>query len=282
MYYKKAFITSLLTSIALGAYAPPEPWATLTPGSKLEGVTTDYKTPFGLAVIPFTVSEIKVKRNVISQINDGQVQVTTQKVPSAVSKIVSQIGDGQLQVTTAKNVVTKSTTSVSTATSTSIATATTIKTTIKTKTKTKTKTAISQIHDGQVQATTSSVSSKLDPSKRKPDPTKESGKETVVKVQACKNSGTLAITLHGGVLIDSKGRIGSIVGNRQFQFDGPPPQAGTIYAGGWSITKQGTLAIGDSDVFYQCLSGTFYNLYDKSIGGQCSPVHLQAVGLVDC
>ena len=242
----------------------------------MEGVTTDYRTSFGLAVIPFTVSEIKVKRNVISQINDGQVQVTTQKVPSAVSKIVSQIGDGQLQVTTAKNVVTKSTTSLSTATATATATS------IKTKTKTKTKTAISQIHDGQVQATTSSVSSKLDPPKSKPDPTKESGKETVVKVQACKNSGTLAITLHGGVLIDSKGRIGSIVGNRQFQFDGPPPQAGTIYAGGWSITKQGTLAIGNSDVFYQCLSGTFYNLYDKSIGGQCSPVHLQAVGLVDC
>ncbi|CAI1507524.1 hypothetical protein SEUBUCD646_0J00580 [Saccharomyces eubayanus] len=278
MYYKKAFITSLLTSIALSAYAPPEPWATLTPGSTMAGATTDYRTSFGLAVVPFTVSEVKVKRNVISQINDGQVQVTTQKLPSVVSKIVSQIGDGQLQVTTAKNVVTKSKTFTSTATAT--ATATTTK--IKTKTKTKTKTAISQIHDGQVQATTSSISSKLDPSKSKSEPAKKSSEVTVVKVQACKNAGTLEITLQGGVLIDSKGRIGSIVGNRQFQFDGPPPQAGTIYAGGWSITKQGTLAIGNSDIFYQCLSGTFYNLYDKSIGGQCSPVHLQAVGLVDC
>ncbi|EJS43221.1 YJL160C [Saccharomyces arboricola H-6] len=285
MYCKKAFITSLLTSIALAAYAPPEPWATLTPSSKMEGGTTDYRTSFGLAVIPFTTSEKKVKRNVISQINDGQVQVTTQKVPapvsqindgqiqvttqkvpSEVSHIVSQIGDGQIQITTAKNVVTKSITPISTSTATVISTAT----------------AISQIHDGQVQVTTSTVHSKLGSSKDKLEPTKKLNNGTVIKVQACKDPGTLAITLNEGVLIDSKGRIGSIVANRQFQFDGPPPQAGAIYAGGWSITNQGALAIGDNDVFYQCLSGTFYNLYDKSIGGQCNPVHLQTVGLVDC
>ncbi|CAI4034272.1 hypothetical protein SMKI_10G0570 [Saccharomyces mikatae IFO 1815] len=279
MYYKKAVLTSLLTSIALSAYAPPEPWATLTPSSKMDGGTTDYRTSFGLAVVPFTIIESKVKRNVISQINDGQVQVTTQKVPAPVSQIgdgqvqvstqkvpsvshiVSQIGDGQLQLTTAKNVATKSTISVST--------------------KTATATAISQIHDGQVQVTTVSTS-KREPSKSRLEPTESSNNETVIKVQACKNSGTLEMTLQGGVLIDSKNRIGSIVANRQFQFDGPPPQAGAIYAGGWSITKHGTLAIGNNDVFYQCLSGTFYNLYDQSIGGQCNPVHLQTVGLVDC
>lgn len=205
MHYKKAFLASLLSSIALTAYAPPEPWATLTPSSKMDGGTTEYRTSFGLAVIPFTVTESKVKRNVISQINDGQVQVT-----------------------------------ISSASSSSVL------------------------------------------SKSKLEPTKKPNNENVIKVQACKSSGTLAITLQGGVLIDSNGRIGSIVANRQFQFDGPPPQAGAIYAGGWSITKHGTLAIGDNDVFYQCLSGTFYNLYDQSIGGQCNPVHLQTVGLVDC
>ncbi|CAI4541596.1 AIG_G0028420.mRNA.1.CDS.1 [Saccharomyces cerevisiae] len=270
MHYKKAFLASLLSSIALTAYAPPEPWATLTPSSKMDGGTTEYRTSFGLAVIPFTVTESKVKRNVISQINDGQVQVTTQKlphpvsqigdgqiqvttqkVPPVVSHIVSQIGDGQLQITTAKNVVTNPQ-------------------------------LLFQIHDGQVQVTISSASSSSVLSKSKLEPTKKPNNENVIKVQACKSSGTLAITLQGGVLIDSNGRIGSIVANRQFQFDGPPPQAGAIYAGGWSITKHGTLAIGDNDVFYQCLSGTFYNLYDQSIGGQCNPVHLQTVGLVDC
>ena len=85
-----------------------------------------------------------------------------------------------------------------------------------------------------------------------------------------------------GVLTDIKGRIGSIVANRQFQFDGPPPQAGAIYAGGWSITPEGNLALGNDDVFYQCLSGDFYNLYDEKIGGQCHPIHLQAIDLVNC
>lgn len=287
MQYKKAFLTSLLSTIALTAYAPPEPWATLTPSSRLDGGTTEYQTSFGLAVIPFTVTKGNIKRNVISQINDGQVQVTTQKLPNPVSQIgdgqvqvttqkvppvvshiVSQIGDGQLQITTAKTVVTKSTVAISSKTATV--------------TTTSTATAISQIHDGQVQATISSISNKPEPSKGKLEPTKKSNNENVIKVQACKNPGTLAITLQGGILTDSLGRIGSIVANRQFQFDGPPPQAGTIYAGGWSITRHGTLAIGDNDVFYQCLSGTFYNLYDQSIGGQCNPVHLQAVGLVDC
>ena len=99
---------------------------------------------------------------------------------------------------------------------------------------------------------------------------------------SCKNEGTLEMSLNGSVLVDNKGRVGSIVANRQFQFDGPPPQAGAIYAAGWSITPEGNLAIGDNDVFYQCLSGTFYNLYDESIGGQCKPIHLEVVGLVDC
>ena len=90
------------------------------------------------------------------------------------------------------------------------------------------------------------------------------------------------MNLKGGILTDGKGRIGSIVANRQFQFDGPPPQAGAIYAAGWSITEDGYLALGDSDVFYQCLSGNFYNLYDQNVAEQCSAIHLEAVSLVDC
>ncbi|CAI4963159.1 ANL_HP_G0027550.mRNA.1.CDS.1 [Saccharomyces cerevisiae] len=90
------------------------------------------------------------------------------------------------------------------------------------------------------------------------------------------------MSLSKGILTDRKGRIGSIVANRQFQFDGPPPQAGAIYAVGWSITPEGNLAIGDQDTFYQCLSGDFYNLYDKHIGSQCHEVYLQAIDLIDC
>lgn len=61
--------------------------------------------------------------------------------------------------------------------------------------------------------------------------------------------------LANGVLIDSLGRIGSIVANRQFQFDGPPAQAGAIYTGGWSVCPDGLLALGSSKTFYQCDSG---------------------------
>ena len=93
---------------------------------------------------------------------------------------------------------------------------------------------------------------------------------------------TLEMSIKDGILTDDKGRVGSIVANRQFQFDGPPPQAGALYAAGWSITPDGNLALGDQDVFYQCLSGDFYNLYDESIAAQCHPVYLQAIDLVSC
>jgi len=91
------------------------------------------------------------------------------------------------------------------------------------------------------------------------------------------------MTLHNGVLVDKQGRIGSIVSNRQFQFDGPPAQAGAIYTSGWSVClTEGFLALGGSKKFFQCLSGKIFNLYDQSIGGQCSPVFLQIVKVVSC
>jgi hypothetical protein len=87
--------------------------------------------------------------------------------------------------------------------------------------------------------------------------------------------------LNDTILYDSQGRVGSIVANRQFQFDGPPPQAGALYAVGWTITEDGNLAIGDNDVFYQCLSGSFYNLYDEHIGSDCRAIYLEVIGLTD-
>ncbi|OCK94652.1 uncharacterized protein K441DRAFT_659487 [Cenococcum geophilum 1.58] len=83
----------------------------------------------------------------------------------------------------------------------------------------------------------------------------------------------VTVTLKNGILHDSLGRTGGIVANRQFQFDGPP-QAGSIYTGGWSICANDSLALGGSVIFYKCASGNFYNLYDISIGDQCIPCYI--------
>ncbi|CCE85442.1 Piso0_005038 [Millerozyma farinosa CBS 7064] len=99
---------------------------------------------------------------------------------------------------------------------------------------------------------------------------------------ACATNSTLQMQLEYGILRDSNDRIGSIVGGRQFQFDGPSPQYGAIYAAGWSITEKGSLALGNSTKFYQCASGEFYNLYDEPIAFQCNPVTLDVVELIDC
>lgn len=81
------------------------------------------------------------------------------------------------------------------------------------------------------------------------------------------------MTLADGVLVDSEDRTGYIAANRQFQFDGPP-QAGAVYTSGWSVCGNGSLALGDDAIFYQCLSGTFYNLYDEAQAEQCSQVYI--------
>ncbi|GAB7329687.1 hypothetical protein MBLNU13_g01423t1 [Cladosporium sp. NU13] len=86
----------------------------------------------------------------------------------------------------------------------------------------------------------------------------------------------LEITLKDGVLTDSKDRTGYIAANNQFQFDGPA-QTGAIYTAGWSACSNGSLALGGTTVFFQCLSGDFYNLYDKSTGEQCNEVHINIV-----
>ena len=83
----------------------------------------------------------------------------------------------------------------------------------------------------------------------------------------------VTVSLKNGILHDSLGRTGDIVANHQFQFDGPP-QAGSIYTGGWSICANDSLALGGSTIFYKCASGNFYNLYDISIGDQCIPCYI--------
>ncbi|KAK8219229.1 hypothetical protein M8818_000961 [Zalaria obscura] len=102
-----------------------------------------------------------------------------------------------------------------------------------------------------------------------------------MQMVACSSDSTLSITLANGVLKDAQGRTGYIAANYQFQFD-DPPQAGAIYTAGWSVCGNGSLALGGSNVFYQCLSGSFYNLYSETIGAQCEAVTINALQLVTC
>ena len=66
---------------------------------------------------------------------------------------------------------------------------------------------------------------------------------------------SLRMFLKNGVLTDHLGRIGSIVANRQFQFDGPPAQAGAIFTAGWSLCPDNLIALGADKQFYACVSG---------------------------
>jgi hypothetical protein len=91
-----------------------------------------------------------------------------------------------------------------------------------------------------------------------------------------RQSKALTISLKDGVLTDDQGRTGSIVANEQFQFDNPV-QEDAIYTSGWSVCNNGSLSIGGDSTFYQCLSGTFYNLYDEATAEQCSPVSSRAI-----
>ncbi|KAK2591754.1 hypothetical protein QQS21_010544 [Conoideocrella luteorostrata] len=93
--------------------------------------------------------------------------------------------------------------------------------------------------------------------------------------RACGGEGTLIMTLKDGVLLDSKQRTGYIASNYQFQFDAPA-QAGAIYTAGFSTCNNGSLALGGSTVFYRCLSGDFYNLYDRHWAAQCEPIEIVA------
>ena len=249
MQYKKTLAASALATSALAAYVPGKPWSTLTPSATFKSGITDYASTFGIAVQPIATPASVAKR-AVSQIGDGQIQATTKTQAAP----VSQIGDGQIQATT----------------------------------KTKA-TGVSQIGDGQIQATkTGSTTPSQPPMNNSTIPVPNNNAtlpvnaKDPVRAESCKVDGTLEMNLKGGILTDGKGRIGSIVANRQFQFDGPPPQAGAIFAAGWSLTPEGNLAIGDNDVFYQCLSGNFYNLYDQHIGSQCTPVHLSAIDLIKC
>ncbi|KAK5958906.1 uncharacterized protein PWA37_004453 [Arxiozyma heterogenica] len=230
MQFKNLSLATLAIATAVSAegYTPGNVWSTLTPSGTYECGIVHATTTFGIAVQTIASTN---KRDIVSQIGDGQIQAPVLSTTAA----SSSSSDVTTTITKAITTTLKPSSSKSSSTSSS---------------------------------KTSSVCN--------------ASATIAPKQTACKNKGTLQLTLKDGILTDSKGRIGSIVANRQFQFDGPPPQAGAIYAAGWSITPEGNLALGDKDVFYQCLSGDFYNLYDEHIAEQCSPIHLEVVELVDC
>ena len=392
MQYKKTLVAATLVVSALSAYAPPEPWSTLTPPGTYPGGISNYPSTFGIAVRPTSAGV--AKRDMVSQIRDGQVQApratetkpeaeaprateaprpttevkpeteakptteaprateashpiaeetvprvtevpyTTEKPetlmpaisqirdgqiqepekeaprvtevpvtaerPESILPAVTQIGDGQIQETDHTGaLVEPARTAPAAETPATRRTLAAVSQHVDGQPQAHTDraaavTPVTQVHDGQPAA----PAEKTEPTDREERTTSTTPVAThettavaaathaassdVVNAESCFASDTLQLHLEDGVLYDSHGRIGSIVANHQFQFDGPPPQAGAIYARGWSITPTGFLALGDSDLFYQCLSGDFYNLYDESIGAQCSPVHLEVVNLVNC
>ncbi|ODV64276.1 uncharacterized protein ASCRUDRAFT_23994, partial [Ascoidea rubescens DSM 1968] len=288
-----------LASLSLSAYIPSDPWSTLTPSSTLKNGIVDYSSTFGIAVVPIqtpsschAVSALNKRNVLVSQIDDGQIQATTEtpndsslSTSTAVTQshsipivLISQISDGQIQATTETSSL-----SVSSVASlpqiSSISEIPQVSSYSQVSESTTTQQyPQSSSHDFSSSETsllfsttsTTTICSTTTLAPNTPHPV------------ACLTDSTLALNLKDSVLIDAFGRIGSIVSNRQFQFDGPPPQAGTIFAAGWSITSDGYLALGDSAIFYQCLSGNFYNLYDESIGTQCTEINLKIIDLVNC
>ncbi|KAL9113090.1 MAG: hypothetical protein Q9227_002702 [Pyrenula ochraceoflavens] len=193
----------------------------------------------------------------VTQISDGQVQAPTMTMAP-----VGQISDGQIQATTGTAISQISDGQPQAPTATA--------------------TGISTISDNQPQAPTGTgVSTASDNQPQAPTGTGSGSSPESTVMVACRTNSTLEMSVSNGVLKDNQGRTGYIAANYQFQFD-EPPQAGAIYTSGFSVCGNGSLALGGSTTFYQCLSGDFYNLYDRSWAAQCNPVTIEVLQLQDC
>lgn len=318
MKYATVLTSASLAATALSATVPSEPWTTLTPtASAPSGASTDHGKKFGIQIKTLSsagasssVTPGAIKRDNVNQIGDGQIQhqsPTSTAQSSSKASVVNQIGDGQIQHQTAASAVNQigdgqiqhQTASVinqigdgqiqhQTAQTAPTTTASAVNQIGDGQIQHQTAnnaSAVNQIGDGQIQHQSANAASQIgDGQVQQPtgsaSPANNSSDGAIPT--ACSSDNNLSMTLKKSVLNDSKGRVGAIVANRQFQFDGPPPQAGSIYAAGWSITKEGNLALGDQTVFYQCKSGDFYNLYDKNVAHQCSAVELSVIDFVQC
>jgi hypothetical protein len=99
---------------------------------------------------------------------------------------------------------------------------------------------------------------------------------TRIEQRQSQSDAALIVTLNNGVLTDDQGRQGYVASNDQLQFNSPV-QTNAIATSGFSVCANNSLALSGSAIWYQCLSGDFYNLYDKSIGAQCGPVYIYAL-----
>ena len=241
--------------------APPEPAPS--------GCMQDFSGAFGIAVLnrtsaaPTSTANAAPFRRQVSQIGDGQIQApaksaaitpisSSTQLPAPTGGLVSQIGDGQVQGSLHTAAITPAPQASSTANGRII-----------------TSTAI----EASPASTSSIEAPSFIPS--------SNSTSASSKYFTCRTSSTLEMTLKGGILKDRFGRTGYIASNYQFQFD-DPPQAGAIITAGFSVCQNGSLALGGSNVFWQCLSGSFYNLYDRNWAAQCSPVTIETLALRDC
>ncbi|CAH6719592.1 cell wall mannoprotein Pir3p [[Candida] jaroonii] len=326
-----------LSTLAISAYVPSDPWTDLTPTATLasdSGATSSLEGSYALSIKTISVASEStaastIEKRDVEQITDGQVQQHTDAPVAQISdgqiqhqteaSIVNQISDGQVQQQTAAALVNQiGDGQVQQQTAAALVnqigdgqvqqqTATVANQIGDGQAQQQTATVASQIGDGQIQATADAASQISDGQIQATSAANDDGDAFTA---TCVAKDSLLLQLKDGILTDSQGRIGSIVANRQFQFDGPPPQAGAIYAAGWAVvpidyveddtTKEeadnnakGTtrkvkreagykLALGKQTTFYQCLSGDFYNLYDESIGGQCSEVEFVLLKALDC
>lgn len=221
--------------------------------------------------------------SVINQIGDGQIQhQTAPPAPTVTASVINQIGDGQIQHQTASVVNQIGDGQIQ------HQTASVVNQIGDGQIQHQTASVINQIGDGQIQHQTASVINQIGDGQIQHQTSENVAAAAATEApssgiqQACIGNDNLAMTLKDSILRDGAGRVGAIVSNRQFQFDGPPPQAGSIYAAGWSITQDGLLALGEGTEFFQCKSGDFYNLYDQNVAEQCEPVHLSIIELISC
>ena len=213
----------------------------------------------------------------VSVISDGQPQAP--KLPTKTACAASQIVDGQPQAgctvtaCAASQIVDGQPQAGCTTTATACAASQIIDGQPQNGcTITSTAKPVSTISEGQPQAPTAVVSATS---------SAPAAAGTPYELVACRTNSSLEVSLSNGILTDSDGRTGYIAANYQFQFD-KPPQAGAIYTAGFSVCANGSLALGGSNVFWQCLSGNFYNLYDRYWAAQCSPITIESLTLITC
>lgn len=257
----------LLAITSVSAYYVPESgsdWTVLKP-DQIEPDENHRSVPFqfGLVVTPIPVEDdglfVQPSPEVVTPQTTTVLRTETVVLVAMPTKTadVFQINDGQIQR------VLETTISEPTATATAPATAT--------------------ASPSAIETASASAANLQWRNKREDDCSDdEFDEEDYVYAVSCITNATLLITLEDGILRDALDRIGSIVMSRQIQFDGPVPQHGAVYAAGWLITPAGRLTLGNSTVFWQCSSGEFYNLYDAQIHGQCAPVLLDVVKLIEC